>query len=214
LTQGFLVTHGPVPQAGMAALSQAYDAAVLQADSKDIGIGSTTTRVHDFVNRGPAFDDLYLHAPVLEACCKMIRQPFRLSSFLARTVDPHRPAQGVHVDFPNDNDGWPMTGFILMIDDFRPENGATHFLPRSHGASRAPEKLDSMVPACGSAGSMIIYNGSAWHGHGPNLTDSPRRSIQGAFIRRTEKPVLDFPARMRAETLSRIGPLAKYLLAL
>jgi ectoine hydroxylase-related dioxygenase (phytanoyl-CoA dioxygenase family) len=59
---------------------------------------------------------------------------------------------------------------------------------------------------------MIIYNGSVWHGHGANLTDKPRRSIQGAFIRREAPSGEDLPARMKAETLTRISPLAKYLL--
>jgi len=60
--------------------------------------------------------------------------------------------------------------------------------------------------------SMIIYNGSLWHEHGPNETDMPRRSIQGAFIRRTETPALDWRSRMDPETLTRISQLAKYLL--
>ena len=35
-----------------------------------------------------------------------------------------------------------MVGFIFMIDEFRPENGATRFLPGSQGASEAPGTLD------------------------------------------------------------------------
>lgn len=52
---------------------------------------------------------------------------------------------------------------------------------------------------------MIIYNGSVWHEHGPNVTDAPRRSIQGAFIRRIEKAALDWRSRMRPETLTLSG---------
>ena len=80
-----------------------------------------------------------------------------------------------------------MLGYIFMVDEFRPENGATCFLPRSQGAKNQPETVDGLVQACGPAGSMIVYNRSIWHGHGANLTDRPRRSIQGAYIRRTEK---------------------------
>jgi ectoine hydroxylase-related dioxygenase (phytanoyl-CoA dioxygenase family) len=101
-----------------------------------------------------------------------------------------------------------------MIDTFRPENGATCFLPGSQGMTTAPDSFDGVVPACGPAGSMLIYNGSVWHEHGPNLTDSPRRSIQGALIRRTEKPAIDWQTRMRPETLSRLSPLAMYLFGL
>lgn len=105
-----------------------------------------------------------------------------------------------------------MVGFILMIDDFTPENGATCFMPGSQGME-APPASSSLMPACGPAGSVIVFNGSVWHGHGPNYTDAPRRSIQGAYIRRTETSGETLSARMRPETLDRIGALAKYLLA-
>jgi hypothetical protein len=46
-----------------------------------------------------------------------------------------------------------------------------------------------------------------------NVSAEPRRSIQGAFIRREAPSGVDWPGRMRADTLARIGPLAKYVLA-
>lgn len=211
---GFVVTQGPVRKADLAALSRAYDSAVARPDPADIRTGSTTTRVADFVNRGAEFDDIYVHTPLLDACCRIIQQPFRLSAVVARTLRVGEVPKGLHVDFPSDDCGWPMVGFIFMVDEFRPENGATRFLPGSQGMSEAPGTLDDSAPACGSAGSMIIYNGSVWHEHGPNVTDAPRRSIQGAFIRRTDKAALDWRSRMRPETLTRLSPLAKYLLDL
>jgi phytanoyl-CoA dioxygenase PhyH len=209
---GFVVTPGPVLAADLPGLSRTYDSAVLQADRLDVKEGSTTTRVLDFVNRGPEFDGLYLHAPLLEAGCKIIKEPFRLSNLVARTLNPGKVRQKLHVDFPNDDDGWPMVGFIFMVDPFRLENGATCFLPGSQGLTTAPDTFDGVVAACGPAGSMLIYNGSVWHEHGPNLTNSPRRSVQGALIRRRERSATDWQTRMRRETLSRLGPLATYLL--
>jgi hypothetical protein len=212
--EGFVVIPGPVRTPDLAALSRAYDDAVIQADPSDVKEGSTTTRVQDFVNRGPAFDSMYLHRPLLHACCRIIGQPFRLSSVVARTLNPGKLPKKLHVDFPGDKSGWPMVGFIFMVDEFRAENGATCFLPRSQGTTKVPDMLDGVVAASGPAGSMIVYNGSVWHEHGPNMTDSPRRSIQGAFIRRTEKAALDWQSRMCPGTLARLTPLAKYLLHL
>lgn len=215
---GFVVVAGPVAPAALPLLAAAYDAAVLSADPADFGVGRTTTRVHDFVNRGPEFDELYIHKPILGACCSVIGRPFKLSTMLARTLNPNSPAQELHVDFWRETDGWPMVGFIIMIDDFRTENGATRFVPRSHLWREVPSDLamdyEGQVSACGSAGSVIIYNGSVWHGHGPNVTRQPRRSIQGAYIRRDAKSGINWAACMRPETLSRIGGLAKYLLDL
>jgi hypothetical protein len=86
--EGFIVIPRPVDEAHLAALPEAYDSAVALADRTDVKEGSTTTRVKDFVNRGTRFDGLYLHPPLLHACCSIIRQPFRLSTIPARTLRP------------------------------------------------------------------------------------------------------------------------------
>jgi Phytanoyl-CoA dioxygenase (PhyH) len=219
---GFVVIPGPVPLGGLAQLAKAYDSAVASANSEDVGQGSSTTRVHDFVNRGPEFDGLYLYRPVLEACFRVLGQPFRLSNMLARTLRPRTQAQALHVDFKRDAAGWTMVGFILMVDEFRSDNGATRFVPGSHEWSNVPGDLmrdpaadyEGQVQAYGPAGSVVVYNGSVWHGHAANSTNLPRRSIQGAYIRREAQSGINLPARMRPETLARISPLAKYLLAL
>jgi len=117
------------------------------------------------------------------------------------------------VDYARDASGWTLVGFIFMIDEFRRDIGATCFVPGSHKHTTI-QVNHQIVPACGSAGSMIIYNGSVWHAHGANTTGEPRRSVQGSFIRREAPRSLDLPSRMRPETLERIGPPARYLLAL
>jgi hypothetical protein len=218
---GFTIVPGPVAAENLAQLAAAYDAAVAGAATGDVKVASSTTRVNDFVNRGPEFDGLYLHPPVLKACCRIIKEPFRLSTMHARTLRPRLPAQDLHVDFERDNHGWTMVGFIFMVDEFRNDNGATRFVPGSHLWADVPHDLlgnrkadyPGQVLACGPAGSMIVFNGSVWHGHTVNRSDEPRRSIQGAYIRREAQSGIDLPARMQPETLSRISPLAKYLLA-
>ena len=196
-----------------------YDAAVRNVDPSDVKVGSTTTRVSDFVNRGPEFDELYLYPPLLDAAALVIDGPFKLSTMHARTVRPGVAAQDLHVDFARDSTGWPMVGFILMVDDFRADNGATRFLPGSHHSTERPvvggqSPAHQYEVACGPAGSMILFNGSIWHGHGPHCAPEPRRSIQGAYIRRDAVSGANLPARMTPETLGRISSLAKYLLAL
>jgi ectoine hydroxylase-related dioxygenase (phytanoyl-CoA dioxygenase family) len=220
---GFVVIPGPVAPEGLARLAAAYDRVVDSAVPDDLSVGSSTTRVHDFVNRGPEFDALYVYRPVLKACCSVIGRPFKLSTMLARTVRPRSPAQALHADFERDDaGGWPMVGFILMVDEFRGDNGATRFVPGSHEWPAVPDghmndpcaDYEGQVVVCGPAGSVIVYNGSVWHGHTANTSGEPRRSIQGAYIRREVRSGGNLPARMRPETLGRIGPLARYLLAL
>ena len=220
--RGFIVLPGPVPPGQMERLANAYDNAVASATGDDVKTGSVTTRVNDFVNRGPEFDALYVFAPLLEACARVIGRPFKLSSMHARTLRPRSPAQELHVDVRRDSADWPLVGFILMVDEFRPDNGATRFVPGSHQWPGIPEEAmadrradhDSQILACGPAGSLLIFNGSAWHGHTANASAGPRRSLQGAFIPRAGHAGTDFSARMRPETRARLGPLARQVLAL
>ena len=210
IRDGFAVISGAVPTDAVGPLADAYDRAVLEADRCDVRHGSTTTRVDDLVNRGPEFDPLYVYPPLLEACRSILGTDIKLSTMLARTLRPATPPQELHQDFPRDGRGWTMVGFIFMIDEFRAENGATCFLPGSHLSGRMADVRP--VPACGRPGSVLIYNGAVWHGHGSNETPLPRRSIQGAFLRRDLKSGFDLPGRMRPETLARIGPAARSLI--
>ena len=220
--RGFVVLPGPMSAGSMERVSSAYDSIVASAMTDDVHTGSTTTRVTDFVNRGDEFDALYVFAPLLEACCRVIGRDFKLSSMHARTLRPHSLAQELHVDVRRDSTDWPLVGFILMIDEFRSDNGATRFVPGTHPGSDVPEQVladrradyDGQVLASGPAGSLIIFNGSAWHGHTANTSDAPRRSVQGAFIPRDGRAATDFSGRMRSETRARLGPLAQYVLGL
>jgi hypothetical protein len=218
---GFVVIPGPAPTEELAPLAEAYDNAVASAAPGAVSIGRTTTRVHHLVNHGPAFDALYVFPPILAACCRVIGQAFKLSVLAARTLRAYSPPQDLHVDFERDARGFPMVGFILMLDAFRPDNGATRFIPGSHTWSVVPDDLindpvsnyEGQRLACGPAGSIIVYNGSVWHGHTANITGEPRRSIQGAYIRRDAQSGVNLPGSMIPETLARISPIAKYLLA-
>ncbi len=220
---GFIVMPGPAIKGGCEQLSDAYDHAVATADPADVHIGrtSSSTRIDDFVNRGSEFDGIYIYQPLLAACCEIIGAPFKLSGMRARTLNPGAPAEGLHVDVKHRANGWPLVGCIFMVDAFDAENGATRFVPGSHLHSQEPSEVmnnpqdahDKQVLACGPTGSIIIFNASAWHGHGANRSGRPRRSIQAHFVpREAQASPADHSGRMRPKTLQRLGDLAKYVL--
>jgi ectoine hydroxylase-related dioxygenase (phytanoyl-CoA dioxygenase family) len=220
--RGFVVLPCVLSEDRLEHLIAAYTDVMTSATGDDIRVGSTSTKVSDLVNRGPVFDQLYLFPPLLGACCQVIGSPFKLSSLLARTLRPGAHAQELHVDVERDSTDWPLLGFILMVDDFRPDNGATRFVPGSHRWSGTPEGTmpdagsahEDEVLACGPAGSMLLFDGSTWHGHTANISSQPRRSIQGAFIPHEGRAATDFSARMLPETRARLSSLGHTLLAL
>jgi hypothetical protein len=135
---GFVVLPGPFPVEQLGAGADAYDAEVRAAVGDDIRAGSTSTRVVDFVNRGPLFDLLYVYPPLLDAVALIVGQTFKLSPLHARTLRPGSTVLDIHIDVERDATDWPLLGFIFMVDAFTPDNGATRFIPGSHRWGNSP----------------------------------------------------------------------------
>ena len=217
-----MIVPGPVSGDPFNELTAAYDELMASAAGPDFKIGSTSTRMSDLLNYTSVFNDVFLYPPLLEACSHMIGERFKLSSFLARTLRGGTPAQELHSDLERGSEDAPLLGFILMIDRFREENGATRFVPTSHNwtdlpCDRFPDaraKYPGEVLGCGERGTMIIFNGAIWHGHTANVTPDSRRSIQGYFVRRSAQSGFDFRNRLLPAARNRMSPLARYLLAL
>lgn len=217
---GFVVLPGPFSSERLRAVADAYNAEVDSAASEDVRVGSTSTRVLDFVNRGPVFDPLYVYPPLLDAAARVVGRGFKLSSLNARTLHARADVLDIHVDVERDSPDWPLLGFILMIDEFMPDNGATRFLPGSHQwtgpqrSARLQEHAAQLVSACGPAGFLLVFNGSTWHGQGINDSGGARRSLQGAFIPSDGRAGTDFSQRMSAETRARLSAEAQYVLGI
>jgi ectoine hydroxylase-related dioxygenase (phytanoyl-CoA dioxygenase family) len=215
---GFVVLPNFLPPEVTDEFARVYDAAMACAKSTDVRVGRTSTRVTDFFNRDPAFEHLCFAPCLFGAATLVIGPEFKLSALHARTLHPDVEAQELHVDVPRHSPDWPLLGFIVMVDAFLPENGATRFIPGSHRwldpLPLTPTESDNAVLAFGPAGSMLVFNGSTWHGHSSNRSSRPRRSLQGAFIPRTGKPATDFLDRMHVDTQARLGPVALRVLGL
>jgi ectoine hydroxylase-related dioxygenase (phytanoyl-CoA dioxygenase family) len=212
LADGYAVAPGPFDAVGLGVLTRAYDEALSAGEVKH---GSTSVRINGLANRDACFDAIYVHPPLLAAAREVIGADFKLSAFHGRSVLPHAPAQALHQDCAPLADGWPLLGFILMVDAFTEANGATRFLRSSQKLAALPENAgDRAEAACGPAGSMIVFNGSVWHGHGPNTTGTARRSIQGALIRWDQSAAVDYGREIRSEVAERLSPEARGLLGL
>jgi hypothetical protein len=219
---GFAIISGPLSGNRFAQMATTYDELIAAASGPDIKIGSTTTRMSGLLGYSSVFDDVFLYGPLLEACWQVIGDPFKLSAFLARTLRPGTPAQELHADLPRDSEDAPLLGFILMIDPFQHDNGATRFIPTSHRWPDLPgDRLSNLrttypgeILGCGDPGTMILFNAAIWHGHTANVTPHARRSIQGYFVRRNARAAFDFSNHLPPAAHRRPSQLAEYLLAL
>lgn len=218
---GFASVPGPFFGSNLRRLAQTYDEVMAFGTGPDFKVGSTTTRMSDLLSHSSVFDDVLLYPPLLEACAHVIGEPFKLSAFLGRTLRGETPAQELHTDLARDSEDAPLFGFIVMVDPFHEENGATRFVPGSHAWPDLPvdqrsgtrKKYPGEVLSCGDAGTMILFNGAIWHGHSANITAKPRRSIQGYFVRRNACSAFDFSDRIPLAACTRFGHLARYLLS-
>jgi ectoine hydroxylase-related dioxygenase (phytanoyl-CoA dioxygenase family) len=183
--EGFAVLRGPFG-ADLPAAIETARTAIASASPSEVHNGSTTSRVNGILERAPSLAALLDYPALLEIARSICGGRFRLSSFHARGVRPGAPGQRLHQDVETGAEGWPLTGFIWMIDAFTKTNGATRFVPGSSVIRSLPKWLLTSHPdevaACGMAGSLIVYDGSMWHGHGPNVPPQWRWSVQGAFV--------------------------------
>jgi hypothetical protein len=189
---GFVVLPKLISAEKRERLSLAYDAAMSTGSAPDLRVSrdGSNIRLNHLIDYGTEFDDLLVLGSIMDLCEHVIGRRFKLSGLLARTVLPGATEQSLHVDVAVNSADWPLVGFIVMVDDFRDDNGATRFVPGSHKWAQAWKDAttkdrpvhDQCIAACGLAGSVIVFNGSTWHAQGANVSNAPRRSIQGAYI--------------------------------
>src|SRR5258707_3618752 len=88
-------------------------------------------------------------------------QPIHADDQLIRLPKPHVPLVC--------NTMWALT-------DFTEANGATRLVPGTHTADRSPNfgEPHETIAAVMRRGSVLVWNGSLWHGGGANLTNERR----------------------------------------
>jgi ectoine hydroxylase-related dioxygenase (phytanoyl-CoA dioxygenase family) len=180
-----------------------------------------TDRLADLVNKGSMFDACFTHPRVL-ACMAQVLGDFKLSSLNFRAALPGQGHQPLHADFggPVPEAGYQVCNSIWLLDDFTADNGATRVVPGSHRSGTVP-RLAMPDPAAahpgevlltGRAGTVVVFNSHLWHGGTKNRSDRPRRALHGYFTRRGNGQQLDQKKYVRAQTLARLSPAARFIL--
>ena len=99
---------------------------------------------------------------------------------------------------------------MWMLTDYTAENGATLLVPRSHLSGRQPDHdLDTdagWIPAVGTAGTAVIFEGRTWHSTGENRTDDVRIGLTTNFCAPQFRQQENFLLGTRPEVLESASP--------
>lgn len=205
--EGFVVIEGALADSPrrdfVERLNRSYGA--LEAMGRNVypgGVGKTERLLLNLHNKDATFIELVDHPTAFPLVGHMLqsgsyqeKEPFIVTQFSARDPHPGVDAQQLHIDsrFP----GPPfalMSIALWMLNDFTVESGATRLVPRSHLRASYPENgvaYPDAITVEAPAGSLLIYNGSMWHGGGAKRRDVERWSIIVSYARWFVKPAFD-----------------------
>ena len=109
------------------------------------------------------------------------KQGAQLGSAMIKDVRPGEDIRALHRDdnYPIPHPHPPLIiNSLLALDPFNDETGGTWVVPRSHSWSGDVSTSAEHVTVSMDPGSIVLFNGALWHGHGPNYTpDQTRRAL-------------------------------------
>jgi len=122
----------------------------------------------------------------------------------------------IHRDLRSFSGALPlMAQWLVMLDDFTEDNGATYFLSGSHRSPEPPDEGDFFrraTRAAAPAGSIVVFDSNVWHAAGVNKSTAPRRALTIAFTRPFLKQQFDYPRALGYDQSDRLSPTLKQLL--
>jgi len=223
--QGYTILPSLIDSGWLDQLREAFDDiydAEGEAAGKEAGQMEGVRRLADLVNKGEVFDRIYQHPLLLAAVWHILQRPFKLHSVNGHEPLPGAGQQNLHADWGGARDRgiYHVSNSMWMLDDMTADNGATRLVPGSHLNPGSINELvaDRTVPHPGEicltapAGSVGVFNGSAWHSCTQNRSGSRRRVLHGAFIAREHEQQTDQRAHLRPETEARLSLLGRYVL--
>jgi ectoine hydroxylase-related dioxygenase (phytanoyl-CoA dioxygenase family) len=180
--------------------------------------GRKTRRVYALFAKTRTFDAPATNPLVLGVLDRVLGH-YQLSAPTGIEIGPGENAQPLHPDDaiyplarPHDeivvNAMWPLC-------DFTAENGGTVIVPGSHRwTNELPTPGTPRITIEMSAGSLLLYRGSLWHGGGANHTDNPRLGVvvhyAASWLRPVENHVLVVPPERARDLPPRLQELLGY----
>ncbi len=174
--------------------------------------GTATWRIYNLLAHGRLFEELAIDRTVLPVVEGVLDDELQVSSVSAIVIGPGETAQPIHADdqvMPVARPHPPLVcNTMWAISDFTEANGATRIIPESHLRDHRPTygtHYDS-VPAEMASGSVLVWDGSLWHGGGANITDQYRYGIAMNYCAGWVRPQENQQLGLTLETIGTFDP--------
>jgi ectoine hydroxylase-related dioxygenase (phytanoyl-CoA dioxygenase family) len=192
-----------------------------EGPGKNLFEGFSTVRVYNLLARGKLFEQIPVHGHVLPLVEGVLDRGCLVSSLSSIAIGPGEAAQPIHADdqlIPLPKPHVPIVcNSMWALTDFTGENGATRLIPGSHKASRSPElgeEHERVIAAEMAKGSILVFNGSLWHGGGANRSGQRRVGIAmnycAGWLRQQENQQLGIPRDVARGFSPRLRKLCGY----
>ncbi len=182
--------------------------------------GARTVRIYNLLVHGALYERIPVHAHVLPLVEQVLDAGCLVSSLSSIAIDPGEIAQPIHADdqlIPLPKPHVPLVcNSMWAITEFTEANGATRVIPGSHLRDHSPRfgTPYESIPAEMAKGSVLVWNGSLWHGGGANRTDRRRVGIAmnycAGWVRQQENQQLGIPREIASGFSPRLRELVGY----
>jgi ectoine hydroxylase-related dioxygenase (phytanoyl-CoA dioxygenase family) len=182
--------------------------------------GLKTLRVYNLLARAAIFQEVPVHDAVLPIVEGVLDRGCLVSSLSSITILPGEEAQPIHADdqlIPLPKPHVPLVcNSMWALTDFTEANGATRLVPHTHVADRSPNfgEPHETIPAVMKRGSVLVWNGSLWHGGGANQTSERRIGLAMNYcvgwMRQQENQQLGIPMAIAKGFAPRLRKLVGY----
>lgn len=220
---GYVVLEHVIDADLVATLLETIDRVMVDADipfGTNAFLGLHTRRIFNLLSRDPVFARVPLHDAVLPLVERVLDEQCLLSSLTAIEMHPGQAAQPLHCDDGSISLPRPHPTVVCValwaLTDFDHANGATRLVPGSHRHDRRPARGEQAecVEAEMPAGSVLLYDGSLWHGGGANESEGRRVGVVvnhcAGFLRQEENQLLAVPRDLAATFPRRLQQMLGY----
>ncbi len=150
------------------------------------------------LDKDPIIAEVVLNPKLLTIVEIMCGKGAMISQLVGSVKKKGGPALPLHADqnwtpapFPVHNQ---LVTFCWATDEFNEENGSTKVVPKAHLERRHPtvkemqEEPGAIATGC-PAGSVVIWDGSIWHGSYPRTTEGERVVLHTTYSRLALRPI-------------------------